>query len=268
MYVAGYRDQGNWVAWNLGPKFGEPWPDVQFPRAAEGQGEGVGGLDEEAWKAATSARYQEFDNDENVQLHSDVAAVAADSGKLLLQVGGGDTKIDDKRTVRKEENKRAEKNKAGIVYLTNSAGGLRAQLTVTKSTTRNIKGIVAYESIGFVFPETYNTTRWGRPTPGFGPFKVPDVQFRKLAQLSGIQFVWGDHRARNYSYVEQSFEVARLINQAGGKASVLMLGEVGLKGSTHIPFMDMDNEKVAGLLDRFLEDHGLDGYVEEDESED
>ena len=40
-----------------------------------------------------------------------------------------------------------------------------------------------------------------------------------------------------------------------------MLGDdAGLKGSTHIPFADIDNEKVAALLDRFLKQAGLDGY--------
>jgi hypothetical protein len=40
-----------------------------------------------------------------------------------------------------------------------------------------------------------------------------------------------------------------------------MLGDdAGLKGSTHIPFADMDNDKVAALLDTFLKKSGLDGY--------
>jgi hypothetical protein len=52
------------------------------------------------------------------------AAVAADSGRL-----GGQ-----------------------IVYLTNSAGGLRAMETTSRATKNNIAGIVAYESIGYVFP--------------------------------------------------------------------------------------------------------------------
>ena len=42
---------------------------------------------------------------------------------------------------------------------------------------------------------------------------------------------------------------------------MLKLGEgAGLIGSTHIPFADMDNEKVAALLDEFLHVNRLDGY--------
>jgi hypothetical protein len=189
--------------------------------------------DTEAWQQATSARYQEYDTFENVQLQARAAAVAADSGK----VGNS------------------------IVYLTNSAAGLRAQLTVTRSNTTNIKGIVAYESAGYVFPDNLNMTRISRG--GFGPVVVPLADFKKLTKLRGIQFVWGDHKRANDTYVVQSRRVAQLINSYGGNATVVMLGEIaGLKGSTHIPFADLSNDKVAGLLDKFLRRTWLDGYVD------
>ena len=77
--------------------------------------------------------------------------------------------------------------------------------------------------------------------------------------------MWGDHRSdpahRVYQWVEQSRLCAKLINKYGGHAEVLLLGDdAGLKGSTHIPFADMDNDKVAGLLDDFLKKAKLDGY--------
>ena len=61
-----------------------------------------------AWQLATSARYGEFDTAENVQLQPDAAA---DSGKL------GNS----------------------IVYLTNSAGRLRAMMMATKSKLNNCR---------------------------------------------------------------------------------------------------------------------------------
>ncbi len=54
--------------------------------------------DGNSWQAATASRYVEFDSLRNIQLETDAAAVAADSGRQ------GNS----------------------IVYLTNSAGGLRA----------------------------------------------------------------------------------------------------------------------------------------------
>jgi hypothetical protein len=223
-YTPSYRDQGNFPAWNLGPKYMQWWPDVQFPVN-----------NTYAWSQATSARYDEFDTDDNVYLHANAMAVAADSGKL-----GSD-----------------------IVYLTNSAGGLRAMMATTRANGTNIKGIVTYESIGYVFPDNIGIK--ANTVPGFGPFVVSVEEFRKLANVSAIQFVWGDHRSEDFEYVMQSRRMAQLINEYGGNAEVLMLGnDAGLKGSTHIAFADMDNDRVAGLLDEFLERNGLDGYVEDD----
>ncbi|MGE3293939.1 MAG: alpha/beta fold hydrolase [Geminicoccaceae bacterium] len=232
-YVPGYRDQGNFTAWKFGPVApqGTPKPSdfyqgVQFPINSK-----------EAWNQATRARYVEFDTGANIQLQTDVAAVAADSGKL------GNS----------------------IVYLTNSAGGLRAMVTTTKAKKGNIAGIVTYESIGYVFPEGDPESPPACTDPGprcaFGPIVVPLEDFKKLGKLRGIQFVWGDNRPETDPQVVYSRLAAKLINKYGGNASVLVLGrEAGLWGSTHIPFADMDNHKVAALLDRFLKMNMLDGY--------
>ena len=215
-YVPRYADSGNFASWNFGPFFKYFWPDVQFPSQ-----------NDDAWQQATAARYVEYDTAENVQLQSDAAAIAADSGKL-------------------GEN---------IVYLTNSAAGLRALMTAVKSNTTNIKGIVMYECIGYLYPDNANMTA-GRG--GFGPFIVPLKDFKKLADIS-IQFVWGDHRSEKYVYLRQSRRLASLINLYGGNAQVVQLKEdAGLVGNTHIPFADMNNDKVAGLLDNFLHENQLD----------
>jgi len=250
-YRPAYRDAGNFAGWNFGPSFMNWWPGVQFPTG-----------DAEAWAQATAARYQEFDTGDNVELQSRAAAVAADSGKL------GDR----------------------IVYLTNSAAGLRALMTAVQANGTNIAGIVAYECIGLVYPDNLdeilgpapaaaangsstsnnNDPRLlprPRPAPpgqepgGFGPFFAPAADFAKLARLRGVQFVWGDHRNETSSSVRGSRLVAELINRAGGRAEVLMLAQDGgLRGSTHIPFADMDNAQVAAHLDYFLARHGLDSY--------
>jgi hypothetical protein len=232
-YVPGYRDQGNFSAWKFGPAApagavptaDEWYPGVQFPTE-----------DPDAWLDATRSRYDEFDTGENIDLQTDEAAVAADSGRL------GDQ----------------------IVYLTNSAGGLRAMVTQTKTENDNIAGIVTYESIGYVFPEGDPES----PAPcttfcAFGPILVPLEDFKRLTKLK-IQFVWGDNRPEDYSFVIQSRLAAKLINKYGGDAEVLKLGDdAGLTGSTHIPFADLDNEKVADLLDQFLRKHRLDRYARE-----
>ncbi|MEI9852665.1 MAG: alpha/beta fold hydrolase [Sphingomonas sp.] len=228
-YTPRYQDEMNFLSWNFGPSYKDWWPDVQFPVA-----------DAKSWEEATASRYEEYDFLKNIGIETDAAAVAADSGRL------GDS----------------------IVYLTNSAGGLRAMVTTGKAAKDNIAGMVTYESIGYVFPIGDPESPAFCTDPNgcaFGPIGIPLEQFRKLAKLKSIQFVWGDHRDDRtspvYAFVEQSRLCAKLINKYGGHAEVLMLGEdAGLKGSTHIPFADMDNDKVAGLLDQYLKKAGLDGY--------
>lgn len=189
---------------------------------------------EAAWAEAVRARYLEFDTAENVQLHSDVAAVAVDSGKL------GDS----------------------VVLVTNSAGGIRGLLTAIKSTTQRVKAVVMYEIAGSVLPDAA-----GIPArqSGFGPFVVPLEDYRKLAELEMVQFVWGDHRSPEEWSVKNSMIASKFINDLGGKSEVFFLGnDAGLKGSSHIAFMDMDNAKVAELLEGVLEKAGLAGYKKSD----
>jgi len=220
-YTPGYRDEDNFWGWNFGPAYPDWWPDVQFPTK-----------DDYAWHQATSARYDEFDTWENVLLHGRAAAAAADSGK----VGNS------------------------IIYLTNSAGGFRAQMAAIMSNTTNIKGMVTYESIGYVFPDNANVT--ADTSGGFGPAVVPLEQFKKLAKLHVVQFVWGDHRAPDNFYVLQSKKCAELINKYGGNAEVLMLADTGLRGNTHIAVADMNNDKVGSLLESLLKENDLDDYAD------
>jgi hypothetical protein len=117
-YIPWYRDAGNFASWNFGPCFLEWWPGVQFPGLLGTADNGTELVDQDvrdqAWKEAVRKRYDEFDTDDNVLLHGQTAAVAADSGKL----GGS------------------------VVYVTNSAGGLRAQMTAVMANGTNIKGMV------------------------------------------------------------------------------------------------------------------------------
>lgn len=224
-------DQTNFWAWNFGPAYGQWWPDTQFPKD-----------NAEAWNQVTRARYPEYDTEENLVLHADTAVIAADSGKI-----GSD-----------------------IVYITNSAACLRALLTATKSNTTNIKAIVAYECVGAVVPDTATDGPEIANALGgyFGPKAVPVEDFKKLAGLKAVQFVWGDHRGEDGAsnpltmWVEVTRYLADTINHYGGNAEVVMLGdEFGLKGSSHIPFADMDNDKVGALFEGFLQQNGLDSYA-------
>jgi hypothetical protein len=181
----------------------------------------------EAWNQATRARYDEFDTLENA----------------LLQAEAGGQAID----------------KIGpVVALTNSAGGWRAMLSALKAKGDNMKGIVAYETPGFVYPIGEGPAP--QPKAPFGPHSVPLDEFKKLTKFP-IQFVFGDYTDTRQIW-KDSVVLAKTFceidKKYGGDCEVLMLPDVGLKGNTHIAFADMNNDKVAEQLTKWLHRKGLD----------
>ncbi|VBB76842.1 Putative protein of unknown function [Podospora comata] len=232
-YDVTYRDQDNFLAWNFGPSYLNWWPGLQWPEDPE--------VKRLSWEQATGGRYVEFDDYEHILLHAEVAA----KGAVHTEQGA---------------------ERGGVVYLTNSAAGLRALLAATLSdeTVGKIRGIVAYESAGYVFPEGHNVT--DRRDEPFGPLVVTQDAWRRLAKLDFVQFVWGDNHPETGSgfweeMVVQSRLCAELINLYGGNAEVVKLKEdLGVVGNTHCPFTDMNNEVILGLLEERLERSGLDGF--------
>lgn len=177
----------------------------------------------EAYDAAMDARYVEYDIAKNAHMEAEAAAVAID------KIGPS-------------------------VLLTNSAGGWRAMLAALKSD--NVKGIVAYETAAFVFPDGEGPQG---AEGGFGPTHVPLEEFKRLTRIP-IQLVWGDNTEKTYwvANTKLSQQFVDTINKYGGHAELLMLPSAGLKGNTHIPFADMNNDKVADLLEAFLKKNKLD----------
>jgi hypothetical protein len=185
--------------------------------------------DQEAWNQATRARYDEFDTLENALLQADAG------GQAIDRIGP-------------------------VVALTNSAGGWRALLSALKATSGNTKGIVAYETPGFVFPEGEGP----EPRPGapFGPNSVPLAEFLKLTKFP-IQLVFGDYTEQRPIWAA-SVKLARtfcdIVNRHGGDCEVLLLPDVGLHGNSHIAFADLNNEAVADELSKWLHRKGLDRF--------
>lgn len=180
--------------------------------------------DAAALDQAVRARYAEFDTVTNARLEAAAAA------KALDRIGPS-------------------------VLLTNSAGGMRALLAALE--TDKIRAIVAYENPGFVFPRSAGINL---PEGPFGPVYVSDAEFARLTKVP-MQFVWGDNVEKSASWrqlLDLCRQFVRIVNERGGKAEILMLPDAGLKGNTHIPFADMNNEDVAAQLFAWLKQQKLD----------
>lgn len=186
--------------------------------------------DAEAWNQATRARYDEFDTLENALLQAEAGGPAID------RIGP-------------------------VVALTNSAGGWRALLSALKANGTNMRGLVAYETPGFVFPIGEGPAP--QPKAPFGPHSVPLAEFMKLTKFP-IQMVFGDYTDTRPIW-KASLEMAQtfcgIVNRHGGDCEVLRLPDAGLRGNSHIPFADLNNEAVADELSKWLRRKGLDTYA-------
>ena len=156
---------------------------------------------------------------------------------------------------------------AGIL-ITHSQGGGAGWFTAIKND--KVKAIIAYEPFSsFVFP-TGELPKPIQSTSLFGELKgveIPVEDFTKLTRIPIILY-YGDNIANqptsvwNKDHWRAGLEMARLwaatINKHGGKAKVVHLPELGIKGNTHFAFSDLNNLEIADLMAKFLKENGLD----------
>ena len=151
------------------------------------------------------------------------------------------------------------------LLISHSASGLPGWLTRIKNS--NVKGIVSYEPVGWVFPEgavPAPIATAGGPITGTA---VPVADFQKLTTIP-IQLVYGDNiPASPNTYPGLDIWRGRLamaklfvdaVNAHGGEATLLHLPQVGVTGNTHFPMSDLNSVEVEDLLSQFLRQRGLD----------
>jgi hypothetical protein len=138
----------------------------------------------------------------------------------------------------------------------------------TRMKTNEVKALVSYEATSFVFP----AGEVPRPTDTSGESvtvtAVPSVEFAKLTTIP-IQLVYGDNipdspsKTPGLDVFRARFAMAQkmvdAINARGGKAEVIHLPKIGVRGNTHIPMSDLNNVEIADLLSKWLSEKGLDG---------
>ncbi|MBS1737209.1 MAG: alpha/beta fold hydrolase, partial [Bacteroidetes bacterium] len=156
----------------------------------------------------------------------------------------------------------------GGILVTHSQGGGPGWFTAIKNA--NVKAVVAYEPYSsFVFPEE-EIPQPIKSNGLFGELKgvgIPMADFQKLTKIP-IVIYYGDNIAKepttiwNEDHWRSGLEMARIwaatINKHGGDATVVHLPEIGIKGNTHFPFSDLNNNEVADVLSKWLKEKGLD----------
>lgn len=152
------------------------------------------------------------------------------------------------------------------VFVTHSQGGPVGWQTLLK--TKNIRGIVAYESGGSIpfpdgqVPEEGKILTLSKKTEGV---EVPMNVFMEYTRIPIVVY-YGDNlpetdeRPEIYEWTRRLYlmrQWAKMLNGWGGDVTVIHLPEVGLHGNTHFPMSDLNNVEVAELMYQWLRDKNL-----------
>ena len=120
---------------------------------------------------------------------------------------------------------------------------------------------MAYEPGGFTFPEGEV------PEGNRGGRGIPLEDFKKLTKIPIVVY-YGDFIPKEESnaaslnfwrnVLATARQWAKVVNAHGGDATVVNLPEIGIKGNTHFPMSDLNNQEVAEVLAKWLKQKGLD----------
>lgn len=153
------------------------------------------------------------------------------------------------------------------IFVTHSQGGPVGWRTLLK--TDHIRAIVAYEPGGGIpfpkgqVPPEGKVLTLSRNAEGI---EIPAEDFMKYTKVPIIVY-YGDNLPETDEYPEQyewtrrlhlTRAWAKMLNEHGGDVTVVHLPEAGLRGNTHFPMSDLNNQQVADLLAEWLHEKGLD----------
>ena len=152
------------------------------------------------------------------------------------------------------------------ILVTHSHSGGQGWLIALK--TDHIKGIISYEpGSNFVFPEGSVP----EPIPYVGgtlrAIGAPMEDFQKLTQIP-IVIYYGDYiptepvenpaQEQWRAALEMAKRWTETVNEHGGDVTLVHLPEIGIKGNTHFPFSDLNNQQIADLMSKWLREKGFD----------
>jgi pimeloyl-ACP methyl ester carboxylesterase len=156
---------------------------------------------------------------------------------------------------------------SGILVTHSASGGLGWFVGINEPEL--IKGIVAYEPGGVVFPEGERPADIESANELAAliirPRMIPKEDFLKLTKMP-ILIVYGDNILPSPHFtvefwrlsLERAKQFVEAVNRHGGDAQLVVLPEIGIHGNTHFPFTDLNNIEVANQLADYLRSKGLD----------
>lgn len=156
-------------------------------------------------------------------------------------------------------------NKIGAtVLVTHSAGGYPGWIVAMQNA--NVKAVAAFEPGGFVFPKGEAPKPMPSLTGTLSGTEVSIEDFQKLAQIP-IVIYFGDYIPDKPSKnlgdenwrvrLAMARQFVKAINKHGGQAILVELPKLGITGNTHFLMQDLNNDVIAELFDKWLDENKL-----------
>lgn len=158
-----------------------------------------------------------------------------------------------------------DKTGAAVLITHSHSGGLGWTVAMKNP---QVKAVVTFEpGSGFVFPEGEVPASMPSATGALQGVAVPLAEFLKLTRIPIVVY-YGDNipEQPTANFGEDNWRVrlamAKLwtdtLNRHGGRATLVHLPQIGIRGNTHFPFSDTNNVAIADLVSQFLARHALD----------
>lgn len=150
------------------------------------------------------------------------------------------------------------------VLVTHSAGGFPGWMAAMENP--QVKGVVALEPGGFVFPESEVPEPLPGLTGGLKGVGVPMEMFMELTRKPLVIY-FGDYipesgattlGGSNWEVrLKMAREFVNAVNRHGGNATLVELPKIGIRGNSHFLMQEKNNAEIAALVAEWLKKNTL-----------
>ena len=150
------------------------------------------------------------------------------------------------------------------ILVTHSAGGFPGWVAAMNNP--QVKGVVALEPGGFVFPEGEVPEPLPGLTGGLSGVAVASESFMELTKKP-IVIYFGDYIPESNATtlggsnwevrLKMAREFVQAINRHGGNATLVELPKIGIRGNSHFLMQELNNDVIAAHVAQWLQQNNL-----------
>lgn len=150
------------------------------------------------------------------------------------------------------------------ILVTHSAGGFPGWMSAMNN--KEVKGVIALEPGGFVFPENEMPPALPGLTGGLAGVPVSSDRFMELTRKPLVIY-FGDYipesdattlGGSNWEVrLKMAREFVEAVNRHGGNATLVELPKIGIKGNSHFLMQELNNDVIAAQVAQWLDKNNL-----------